>query len=79
MNKIQIVNETSACETSAYTWVTEASTLGLAPGSVPLTLETTLGNGQPFNFVGSEGGSDCMTKFHYLQGNGCISLVVFND
>jgi hypothetical protein len=53
----------------------EASELGLPPGQWPKTLETSLGNGQPFVlFSVHDGGTR-----HYEQDKGCITLLVYND
>jgi hypothetical protein len=67
-------------EHSVHHWVTEASELGLAVGDWPMKIDTNLGNGQPF-FMARIGRTDDgdLAGVRYLQGNGCLRLLVIND
>lgn len=59
----------------------EASSLQLRPGQWPESIETELGNGMPFMRSTkklSADGSDLL-YVRYMQGNGCVSLIVWND
>lgn len=62
-------------EFELHHFVVEASTLGLAPGQWPASIETDMGNGQPFvlGVVMSDG------THIYQQALGCIALHVLND
>lgn len=71
-----MIDHNNAIEVEVHKYVTEASTLGLPPGKWPASIPTTIGNGQPFLCVGGpmqDGGR------RYRQGNGCVSLTIFND
>lgn len=61
-------------EVELHVFATEASALGLAPGEVPRSLPTTLGNGLPFVLQSADDGA-----FEYRQQLGCIRLRVWND
>ena len=69
------VDASNASEVDTHHLVCDASDLGFPVGEPPpIRLYTPLGNGQPFLLV-----SASCAKFRYEQGNGCLSLVVFND
>ena len=72
MNK---VTEQNAIEVEVHRFVTDASDLQLPVGVWPQTLETNLGNGEPFVKIQLFDGS-CVK---YLQRYGCVALIVFND
>lgn len=57
----------------------DASMLGLPPGRVPRSLETNMGNGRPFELTEMKRQGNEVYAFVYLQGNGCITLTVWND
>lgn len=61
-------------EYEPHQFVTEASTLGLPPGTPPWMLTTELGNGQPFEMTGRRGAG-----WEYRQQFGNIVLTVLND
>lgn len=69
------VTKHNASETSLHTFVTEASTLGLPPGKFPRTIETDLGNGQPFHYQFTNGDGALV----YFQALGIITLHLLND
>ena len=69
-------NHLNCSETETHQFWTEASSLGLAPGSFPMTMETTMGNGQPFQLLRTEEDGNVLI---YRQALGCIILRVFND
>lgn len=69
-----IITDKNATEVKVHEWAIDASDLRLPPGVVPPSLNTTLGNQQPFLLIYH--GSD---RFLYRQSMGCIGLVVFND
>jgi hypothetical protein len=72
---LKVVTADNATPGDVYLWTTEWSTLGLRIGApTPKTLETTLGNGMPFEITGVNG--DYAT---YMQVAGCLTLKVFND
>lgn len=68
------VDQGNATEDRFHNWVTEASTLGLKPGEIASSIETTLGNRQPFLVMRID--EDRVT---YLQDCGCLMLIVLND
>jgi hypothetical protein len=68
------VTRNDAFETDVHTFVTEASTLGLAPGVWPPFMLTDLGNGKPFVLETCRGDVRI-----YRQVFGCIFLHVLND
>jgi hypothetical protein len=74
MTKIVTIADCSVI--NAYSYATDAATIGIAPGVLfPEKLETTFGNGQPFvKFSRLEAGGA-----RYKQAFGCIVLDVFND
>lgn len=61
-------------EVECLKFVTSASDLGWAPGEVPQTAPTTLGNGKLLRCTGAT-----PERFTYQQDFGCILLTVFND
>lgn len=70
----------NATETAVHEFCAEASALRLPPGQWPGILPTTLGNGQPF--VRSHARrypSGELCGVVYRQGNGCITLTIWND
>ena len=75
-----MVTRDNAFESEVHRWVTEASDLGLAPGDWPLSLNTDLGNGQPFYLTGADktAGGD-LAGARYRQGLGILTLLVIND
>ena len=69
-------------ETRFHHFVTEASTLELAPGVAPRTIPTSLGNRQPFVLTGIRKDTLSNEEFvvlKYRQQLGCITLTVFDD
>jgi hypothetical protein len=66
-------------EYETHKWSAEASTLGLKPGEWPRTIETTLGNGMVFIAQRQEVRDGDLLWVDYFQGNGCISLRIYND
>ncbi len=73
------ITHDNAHEQEAHQFVAFASDLGLAPGDFPATIETTLGNGQPFarGRVSTKNGD--VAAVDYRQLLGCVSLCVLND
>jgi hypothetical protein len=70
-----VVTAENASEHKLHEFQTEASDLGIrASDPIPMKIETTLGNKRPFFIV--HGGSD---RWLYRQGEGCLSLIVWND
>ena len=73
------VDPRTCTEYAPHRFCVEASTLGLAPGQWPASLQTSLGNkqpllrGRPITHGGEFGG------YNYEQSCGCIDLNVFND
>lgn len=63
-----------AMEVEVHRFMIEASSLGLAPGNFPDSIETDLGNGQPFLRQ-----SITPHYAYYIQALGCISLQLLND
>lgn len=58
----------------------EASSIGIRAGQPwPRTIETELGNGQPFTAFEVESNEDGLVSISYRQALGCIDLTVFND
>jgi hypothetical protein len=70
-----LVEQGTVTETEVHRFVTEASTLGLSPGSFPALLETELGNGLPFTRQRTRPDGSVIYQQHF----GCVQLVVFND
>lgn len=69
------VRSIDVAEFEHHKFVQEASTLGLPPGRWPLSIATSMGNGQPFVAARvGEGGVRI-----YRQALGCIELHVLND
>ena len=56
-------------------WLVEASDLGLPPGVWPNTIETTLGNGNPCELIGTQ--PDGTHVYH--QRFGVTRIAIFND
>jgi hypothetical protein len=56
-----------------------ASDLGMKPGEWPVSIETTMGNKMPFLAIHQEINDGDLQWVTYRQGNGCISLQIFND
>lgn len=69
-----IVTEAHVTEIMLGRFEAEASELRLPPGSWPVRLNTTLGNGHPFLLRAA-----AVSKALYEQELGCISLIVLND
>lgn len=69
------VNSNESTEVAPHRFVTEASTLRLAPGDWPTSLTTNMGNGQPFIIRTRR--TDGSAVYH--QRFGCLSLHVLND
>lgn len=62
------------------TVITEASALRWPVGKCPRIVETTLGNGQPFDLIRIDRNSDGEAlKANFKQRNGVLGLIVFND
>lgn len=74
-----MLNHQNTTETSPHQFVTEASTLNLAPGNFPRTLKTNLGNGQPFVYSSREEHDGDLVAVLYRQDLGCLTLRVLND
>ena len=75
MNKENtIITSLNASEYDAHKFNTEASLLGWAPGYIPESIETTLGNKLQFVLQ-----SISEYAFKYTQISGCIELTVYND
>ena len=74
------ITRDNAHEQEAHRFVAFASDLGFRPGDFPATIETTLGNGQPFarGRVSKDAGGD-VAAVDYRQLLGCVSLCVLND
>jgi hypothetical protein len=74
------IDTTNASEDEVHIWTAFASDVGLHPGVFPERLATPLGNRQPFVFARYERGP-CGEKVaaRYQQGNGCLTLRLFND
>jgi hypothetical protein len=66
-------------ESRLHHFVAEASSLELAPGDWPRTIETNRGNGQPFVMIGVARQDGELVAVEYRQACGCITLTVFND
>ena len=67
------IDSTNAHEYECHHFIAGASMLELPPGNWPRTIETTLGNGQPFvRYSLDEAGAK------YTQLLGCIHLSVLN-
>lgn len=66
----------NAIEAEVHLFVTEASTIDIAPGApAPAFLETKLGNKQPFMLQSRAADG----TLRYLQQFGCLRLHVLND
>ena len=61
-------------KTGLFKFVTDASEIGLRPGAVPRSIETTIGNGLPFILTDRS-----PQIFKYRQDCGCIELDVYNE
>lgn len=59
---------------SDFHYVIEASTFGLKPGQVPVTIATDMGNKQPFGLISLN-----EERAEYRQTYGIIKLTVLND
>ena len=60
----------------------DASDIGLPPGTWPWTLETDLGNGQPFHWCDTQSGreGDSYLWVDYEQnGIGRVEIRIYND
>lgn len=66
-------------EYEVHKFSAEASTLGLKPGEWPNRIDTDMGNKMPFLFPLPEVRDGDLLWVTYRQGNGCISLRVYND
>jgi hypothetical protein len=67
-------------ESEVHTFTAEASSLGLPPGEWPVSLETEIGNRQPFIRTSRKIDADGDTMWvTYRQALGCVTLRVFND
>jgi len=73
------VTHHNTTESRPYHFVTEASLLGLPPGSFPELLPTQLGNQLPFEFQRFERTAGELVAACYFQRNGCVTLAVLND
>jgi hypothetical protein len=70
------ITSTNAREIQVHQWSIDASELGIAPGAkYPATIETDLGNGQPFVINHFDGNGTAL----YQQALGCLLLKVWND
>jgi hypothetical protein len=70
----------NAFEHDVHRWTAEASDIGLAPGEWPLSIQTDLGNGQPFYLASADKTpSGDLAGVRYRQGLGCLSLLIIND
>lgn len=71
----ELVDNGTVSEQHLHEFFTEASDLRWPVGlQIPHQLETELGNGQPFILRHLNHQSAV-----YFQGNGCITLTIFND
>lgn len=61
-------------EVETHLLVTEASSLELRPGFLPLRIETDFGNGRDFLFVGN-----FEDYAEYRQSEGCLRLRIYNS
>lgn len=66
-------------EVRLHHFVVEASSLGLKPGEWPRTVQTNIGNGQPFVWTCCGMSEDEVTHWHYAQICGCTTLDILND
>lgn len=57
----------------------EASDLQLPVGRFPLSIDTDLGNGQPFQLFAQEIQDGDLMYVKYKQRMGCVILTIFND
>lgn len=74
------ITRDNAFESEVHRWVTEASDLGLAVGHWPLSIDTGLGNGQPFYLTGADKTADGdLAGARYRQGLGILTLLIVND
>jgi len=70
------ITSQNAREMSVHRWDADAAELGIPPGiEFPASIETDLGNGQPFQFQGYDGDR----AGFYKQAYGCLLLKVWND
>lgn len=77
---IQITQETPGLlEDSVHKFSVEASDIGIRPGEWPKTIPTRLGNGVAFIVQRSEVRDGDLLWVDYRQGNGCLTLRVYND
>ena len=75
INLMDALERSLLTEVRPHVWTVFASDLELPPGNWPRTIiETKLGNGQPFLLR-----SVNANKATYRQGNGCLTLIIFND
>lgn len=78
-----VITEQNASESKErrHHFYTEASDLGLRAGQWPTTIKTTLGNGRPFIYQGSEydASGEELEGVMYRQSNGILTLMIFND
>jgi hypothetical protein len=75
-----ITHETTGLhEYEVHKFSVEASDIGLKPGEWPRTIETTIGNRMVFIAMRKEIRDGDLLWVDYLQGNGCVSLRIYND
>ncbi len=71
------IDNGTVTEDDVHFFTAFASDLRLA--GFPARLDTTLGNGQPFLCTGVERANGDVRWASYRQGNGCLTLRLFND
>lgn len=79
MNNAQTITEASIkagtiTKTGLFQFATDASEIGIRAGTLPRSIQTTIGNGLPFILTATSPQS-----FKYRQSCGCLELVVYND
>lgn len=75
MRTLQKVTPALVTETSAFTFVADASDLGFEVGVIPNSLESDLGNGGLLFYTGTDEHGIATFK----QIHGCLTLRVLND
>ena len=66
-------------EYKVHHFMASASDLGMAPGEWPETIQTDIGNGQPFLRVAEDVRDEDLVCMIYRQFLGCIDLRILND
>jgi hypothetical protein len=73
------VTYSQVTEVKVHQFVAEASGLGLRAGQWPKEIQTDMGNKQPLFPISKVVRDGDIVYVRYGQGNGCLTIKIYND